>query len=121
MNTGVKHHSDQETTVKPTLFQWIWLLFFRHKKKEVDEMSEDEMKHKIANIKFKELDINKLKGSIMYEISFLGRMISGEFNNITSFSTKRDKRLFEEFNKLNSKEREEKYASLKEKLESPIL
>ncbi len=56
----------------------------------------------------------------MYEIGFLDRMISGEFNNVTVdfFELEMDKDLYKKYKKLSKKEQEKKYGEYKKKMNS---
>lgn len=92
----------------------------RMKDKDINENSEKEF-DKLMRDSLKKRSDEKIFTSSpsLYELSFIKKMISGEFisKSVNDFTTKKDKRLFEKYNSLGTSELEEQFSILLKNLE----
>lgn len=82
-------------------------------------LTDEEIKNQIKKLTPKGLgNEDKEVGKLAREVSFLSRMISGDFEQATmnTFRTDSDKEFFKKFNELTGEEMEQKYSELENKL-----
>ena len=133
MEVDVKYQSEQQTKAKA--FEQLIKLFrdafglevtigVKMKDNDINENTEKEFdKLMRESLKNRKDESAFTPSASLYELSFLKKMIAGEFDTFTkeNFQTKKDKRLFEKFNSLSKKEKQNQFTLLKKQLESADL